>query len=106
MRNVRRKQVDHRRKRRRLIFVTFGILSIIYLSFSLIFGESGLLRYLELKSTRDKLLAESNAIEKQNEEIKGLIETLENEPDLVEELAREYGLTKEGELIFKFEDEK
>lgn len=106
MRNVRRKQVDHRRKRRRLILLTFGVLSMIYLSFSLLFGENGLLRYIELKATRDRLLAETSAIEMQNREIKGQIETLENEPDLVEELAREYGLTKEGELIFKFENKK
>ena len=29
---------------------------------------------------------------------------LGNESDIVEELAREYGMTKEGELIFKFKD--
>ena len=29
---------------------------------------------------------------------------MKNDPELVEELARDYGLTREGELIYKFED--
>ena len=63
-----------------------------------------MLRYLKLKSTRDTLLAETKAIGKRNQDIKSQVEALRNEPDLVEELAREYGLTRKGELIFKFED--
>ncbi|GBD97636.1 MAG TPA: septum formation initiator family protein [Nitrospirae bacterium] len=104
MRNIRRKQVEHNRKRKRLVCLTFGILLFIYFTLTIIIGENGLLRYLELKSTRDTLLTETKAIGKQNQDIKSQVEALKNEPDLVEEFARQYGLTREGELIFKFED--
>ncbi|MBI5409451.1 MAG: septum formation initiator family protein [Nitrospirae bacterium] len=106
MRNVRRKQVEHNKKKRYLIFLTIGVLLFIFLSLHLIVGENGLLKYLELRSKRDKLLAETKIIKKQNEEIQGEVETLEKNPERIEEFAREYGLTKEGELIFKFEDKK
>lgn len=106
MRNIRRQQVEQKRKRRQLVFYTFGILLSIYFTVTLIIGESGFISYLELKSTRDRLLAENNAIELQNNDIKSEIEMLENESVMIEELAREYGLTKEGELVFKFQDEE
>ena len=75
-----------------------------FLTVNLIIGKNGLLTFLNLNSTRDRLLAETILSEKQNEEIKNQLEIFENEPDVIEELAREYGLTKEGELIYKFED--
>jgi len=106
MRNVRRKQVDQNRKRRKVVFLTFGILLSIYLTFSLIFGENGLIRYIELKSTRDSMMAETIVVKDRNQDMKDQIEAVENEPEVVEELAREYGLTKEGELIFKFESQE
>jgi cell division protein FtsB len=106
MRNKRRQQVADDRKKRRLVFVTLGILLFIYLTYSLIAGESGLLKYIELRSRKEKLLAETNVVKKQNEEIEGEIKSLEKEPELLEEHAREYGLTKEGEWVFKFKDKK
>lgn len=106
MRNVRRKQVEHNRKKRHLVFLTIGVLLFIYLTFNLIAGESGLLKYLDLRSKRDKLLSETLIIRKQNKDIEDEVQTLEKNPDRVEEFAREYGLTKDGELIFKFEDKK
>jgi cell division protein FtsB len=104
MRNVRRRQVEQNRKQRKIVFLTLGILLSIYLSFNLIVGENGFLRYVELKSTRDRLFAETMALQKQNEDITGQIENLKKAPEVIEEFAREYGLTKEGELVFKFKD--
>ena len=106
MRNVRRKQVDFNRKRRKVVFLTFGILLSIYLTFSLVFGENGLIRYIKLKSTRNNLMADTMVVKDRNQDIKNQIEALENEPEVVEELAREYGLTKKGELIFKFDSKE
>jgi cell division protein FtsB len=106
MRNMRREQVKQNRKRRRLVYLTFGILLFIYLTLNMIIGENGLLRYTKLKSTRDIRVAETRALEKQNEDVRKQIEALKNDPDLVEELAREYGFTKKDEMIFKFEDKQ
>jgi cell division protein FtsB len=106
MRNVRRKQVDLNRKRRKVVFLTFGILLSVYLTFSLVFGYNGLIRYIKLKSTRDRMMADTIVVKDRNQDMKNQIEALENEPEVVEELAREYGLTKKGELIFKFESKE
>jgi cell division protein FtsB len=106
MRNVRRKQVDQNRKRRRLVFLTCGILLSIYLTFSLVFGDNGLIRYFKLKSARDSLTAETILVKDHNQDIKEQIDDLKNKPEVVEEIARGYGLTKKGELIFKFNNEE
>jgi cell division protein FtsB len=106
MRNVRRKQVHHDRKIKHLVFITSGVLMVIYLTVNLIAGENGLMKYLKLKSTKQKLLAETMAMQNQNADIQKQIETLEKNPAVIEELAREYGLTKEGELIYKFNDQE
>ncbi len=106
MRNVRRQQVKQSRKTRKLIYLTFGVLLFIFMSVNMIVGKNGLLRYLKLKSTKDRLITESILIEKQNTDIRSQTGSLGNESDIVEELAREYGMTKEGELIFKFKDKE
>ncbi len=106
MRNVRRKQVDQNRKRRKVVFLTFGILLSIYFTFSLVFGENGLIRYIKLKSTRDSMMADTIVVRDRNQNIKSQIEALENGSEVVEELAREFGLTKKGELIFKFDSKE
>jgi len=106
MRNIRRHQLEQKKKARRLIFYTVGILSIIYLTASLIIGDSGLIRYMRLRSMRNKMIAEINMIRKRNEDTKARLKRQENDEALIEELAREHGLAKEGELIFKFEEDR
>ncbi len=106
MRNIRRQHLEQKKKMRRLIIYTIGILSFIYLTISLIMGDSGLIRYMKLQAMRKDMIAEIKAIEKRNEDVKDELERLKNDLALMEELAREHGLAKEGELIFKFENEK
>jgi len=104
MRNIRKQQVRQRRKARGLVLLTLGILLFVYISLSLVFGDSGLLRYMELKATVNNIVAENRKIEEQNLEINSQIESLKKDPELIEELAREHGLTREGELIYKYEE--
>lgn len=104
MRNIRKQQLKNSKKRRQIIYLTISLLLFIYLTFIMIAGENGLLRYIKLKPARDKMLAENIIIEQQNIDMKARIESYDSEPDLYEGLAREYGLTREGELIFKFKD--
>jgi cell division protein FtsB len=105
MRNRRRKEVENKKRRRRTILFTLGILIVIYFSISLVFGENGLLRYFKMKSVKSDVHTEINGIERRNEEVKRQIETAKNDSNKLEGLARKHGLTKEGELIFKFEDD-
>ncbi len=106
MRNVRRKQVQANRKKKGLVYLTFGTMLFIYLTLNLIIGDNGLLKYMKLKSMQNRLLAETMTLEKQNNDARSHIEAIRKDPERVEELAREYGLTKEGELIFKFDGER
>ncbi len=106
MRNRRLKQVHHDRKFKKLIFLTFGVLVFIYLTLNLVIGKNGLLEYFKLRSIRNSLLAETMIVKKKNEDVKNQLKSLETDTDLMEELARDYGLTKEGELIFKFKDKQ
>ncbi|MCK5345553.1 MAG: septum formation initiator family protein [Candidatus Heimdallarchaeota archaeon] len=106
MRNIRRQQVQQSRKRKKIIYLTFGILLFIFLTVTMTIGKNGLIRYMKLRTTRDRLLAETMLIEKQNNDINSQIGSLKNKNEIIEELAREYGMTKEGELIYKFEDKE
>lgn len=106
MRNIRRQHLEHKKKIRRLILYTIGVLFFIYLTVSLIIGDGGIIRYAKLQSMRSDLLTEINAIKKRNKEIKVELEKKQKDESLIEELARERGLSKEGEVILKFEDEK
>ena len=106
MRNVRREQLKSSKKGRKIVYLTVSMLLFVYLTFIIIVGDNGLLKYIKLKSTRDKLLAENIVIQEQNLDMKDSVESYDNEPDRYEGLAREYGLTKEGELIFKFDDKE
>ncbi|MCK5139428.1 MAG: septum formation initiator family protein [Thermodesulfovibrionia bacterium] len=106
MRNKRRKQVEIQKRRRRTVFFTLGILVVVYLSLSLIFGENGLLKYLKLNSIKEDLQVKITSIDKQNEEIKRQIDLVKKgkDPNLIEELAREQGLTQKDEIIFQYQD--
>jgi len=106
MRNVRNNQLRNSKKRRQVVYLTISLLLFVYLTFIMIVGENGFLRYIKLKSARDKMLAENIIIQEQNGEMNARIESYDSEPDNFEGLARDYGLTKEGELIFKFDDKE
>lgn len=108
MRNRRRKEVEAKKRRKRTVLFTCGVLIVIYLFLTILFGENGLVRYLKIRSIRADLQAVVKNIRKQNEETKRQIDLLKNkeDPTILEDLAREQGLTKEDEFIFKFEDEQ
>ncbi len=106
MRNIRRKQVEENRKKRQVVYFTFGILLFVYFTLNMIIGENGLLKFIELRSEINRMRADTAIIGKQNQDVTNKIETLKKNPDGVEELAREHGLTKKGELIFKFKDQQ
>jgi cell division protein FtsB len=105
MPSVRKKQIEQSRNIKRLVIMTVVILLFIYITLSLVFSEKGFLRYMKLRSDRGQIMAENERVIKQNREIKEQVEELKKNPDAMEEIAREQGLTREGELIFKFDDQ-
>jgi len=102
--NLLRKQVISEVKKKRLIFLTFVVLSLIYLSISLVFGDMGLFRYLELNRTKKNLEGQLSEISRQNEQLRTQLKLLKEDPFYREKLAREeYGLSKPNEYIFQYD---
>ncbi len=101
---VLRDQVRSEIKKRRLIFFTFVILCFIYLTVSLLFGDMGLIRYMELNKTKKNLEKQIVEISRQNEEIKTQIKLLKEDPFYREKFAREeFGLARPDEYIFQYD---
>ncbi len=102
--NLLEKQVRSEVKKKRLIFITLMVLSFIYLSISLVFGEMGLFRYIDLSKTRKNMEKELVEINRQNEQIKTQIRLLKEDPFYKEKFAREeFGLAKPDEYIFQYD---
>ncbi len=97
------RQVISERKRKRLIFYTVFIVSLLYIFVNLI-GDNGIFRYLELKKKRDNLERELSVLAEENSRLRQEIEALRNDPFYIEKHAREdFGLAGPGEYIFEYE---
>ncbi|MBE0427168.1 MAG: septum formation initiator family protein [Nitrospirae bacterium] len=102
--NLLRKQVISEIRKRRLVLFTFILLSFIYVSISLIFGDMGFLRHRELHKTKINLEKQIKEIENENEQLKTQINSLEEDPFYMEKHAREdFGLAKPDEYIFLYD---
>jgi cell division protein FtsB len=102
--NLLRKQVLSEVKKKRLIFLTVVSLSFVYLSLSLVFGDMGLFRYLELNRTKANIENQITEINRQNEQLRIQLKLLKEDPFYREKLAREeYGLSKPNEYIFQYD---
>lgn len=101
-----RQQVIREKKRKNIVFFTIIVLASLYMGSTLLVGETGLVRYFELKSTERNLATEVKDIKKEHEAIKKQMEALRNDPFYIEKHAREeFGLARPGEYIFKFKDD-
>ncbi len=99
-----RKQVASEIKKRRLIFFTIVVLSLLYLAASFTFGDAGLLKYRELKRKKVQLAGEIQAIEVRNSRLKSELKQLKENPFYLEKYAREdFGMAKPDEYVFKYE---
>jgi len=102
--NLLRKQVLSEIKKKKLIFFTFISLSFLYLSISLVFGDMGLFRYIELTKTKSSLEKQISEINRQNEQIRTQLKLLREDPFYREKIAREeYGLSKPNEYVFQYD---
>ncbi len=106
MSSRRRKEVETKKRRKRTVMFTCGILIIIYLFLLVIFGENSFLRYVKLKSIKTDIQVETRGIKRQNEDIKKQINIIKKDPVYLEELARKHGLTRDDEIVFEFGDER
>lgn len=99
-----RKQVTAELKKRRLIFLTVAILSLLYLVITFTFGETGLLRYLQLKDKKSQLVRELREVEARNSHLQSDTKRLRENPFYLEKHAREnFGMARPDEYVFKYE---
>jgi len=98
------KQVNSEVKKKQMIFFTVIILTLLYLSISLVFGDMGLFKYIELNRTRKNLEQQIAQISNQNEQLRLQLKSLKDDPFYREKLAREeYGLSRPDEYIFQYD---
>lgn len=98
------KQVNAEVKKRQMIFYTVIVLTLLYLSISLVFGDMGLLNYIELNRTRRNLDNQIAQLNSQNEALRAQLKALRDDPFYREKLAREeYGLSRPDEYIFQYD---
>ncbi len=98
------KQVNSEVKKRQMIFFTVIVLTLLYLSISLVFGDMGLFKYIELNRTRRSLEKQIAQISTQNEQMRSQLKALKDDPFYREKLAREeYGLSRPDEYIFQYD---
>ncbi len=99
-----RRQVISEVKKRRLIFLTLSILTFIYVCIILVFGDSGLIKYMEMKEKKARLEREIKEIESMNSELKRELQLLKENPFYIEKHAREeYRMARPDEYIFMYE---
>lgn len=99
-----RRQVLSEIKRRRLIFITIAILTLSYISIIFVFGDSGLIKYIEMKGKKAKLEKEIKEIELMNVRLRKELQLLKENPFYIEKYAREeYRMARPDEYIFMYE---
>jgi cell division protein FtsB len=99
--NRMRSQVVTELKRRRYVFYTLLLLSLLYVALNLAFGDVGLIRYMELKEEKASLGKDLARITENNGKLKASIDSYNNDDFYVEKNAREdFGLADPDEYIF------
>ncbi|HET6514924.1 MAG TPA: septum formation initiator family protein [Thermodesulfovibrionales bacterium] len=102
--NLLRRQVASEIRKRRLIFSTIILLSLLYLGANFFFGNVGFLKYLELRDKKVHLEKELRDIETRNEHLRSEVKMFNENPFYIEKHAREnFGMAKPDELIFKYD---
>jgi cell division protein FtsB len=85
------------------IFLIGLILLVWYFS---LFGEKGVIKIIQLRRERDRILADVNRIQDENKTLQEEIKRLREDSRYLESVARrDLGLIKENEVLFIFEDE-
>lgn len=105
--NLLKKQVLSELKKRRYVFYTLILISLLYVVLNLVTGDMSVMRYGELREKKAALNEELSGIKKENEQLRAAISSYRNDDFYVEKHAREdFGLAQPGEYIFLYDKEK
>lgn len=102
--NLLRRQVSAELRKRRYVFYTAALLFLLYIAVSFIFGNTGILRLMELEQKKTALKKEVAEIKKQDEGLKASIKSYKENDFYMEKHAREdFGLSNPDEYIFVYD---
>jgi cell division protein FtsB len=91
-------------RRKGVLILLIGLILLVWY-FSL-FGEKGLIKIIQLKRERDRIIADVSRIEDENRRLQEEIRRLREDSRYLESVARrDLGLIKENEILFIFEDD-
>jgi cell division protein FtsB len=97
-----RQQVSLEQRKRTYIFFACVLVAMAYLSYNLMFGDMGVIKYFELRQNKKRLETELTRIDKENKALTEQVNSLRKDPYYIEKYAREeYGLAKPDEFIFQ-----
>ena len=99
--------ISKKRKRRRILITIVGLLVIIIGYYLFFQGSFSIFRLIEDRKLLEEKKIEVKELEKKIEQQKESNELLKNkDPFEMEKKAREQGMVKEGEKIYKYKVEK
>jgi len=91
-------------KRKGVLILLMGLILLVWY-FSL-FGEKGLIKIIQLRRERDRIIADASRIQEENQRLQEEIRRLREDSRYLESVARrDLGLIKENEILFIFEDQ-
>ncbi len=102
--NLLERQIQNERKKKRLVIYTLFSLLCIYLLFNLLLDNMGIIKFLDLRETEQRLIMEISSLRKENASTEREIELLKRNPFYLEKHAREnLNLAGPDEYIFLYE---
>ncbi len=89
------------------IFISFTGVALFLFFWVIILGERGLHDLSKMKKERDILVEKNEKIDQENRLLYKKIVRLKDDPDFIEDVAREeLGMIGEDEIIYKLKEEK
>ena len=86
-------------------YLTFFVLYVIIALFVTLFGNSGILALRGFNRKYEGIMSNISAIKSENKKLAVEVDKLKTSELYIEELARkEFGMVKEGEIVFLFQD--
>lgn len=99
------KQVRGEIRLRAYVFNTLVILSLLYVTGTMVFSDMGLLHYIEMRQKQVELEQELSLIEENNHRLRQQISQYQKDSFFMEKHAREeFGMAGKDELIFIYKD--
>ncbi len=93
-----------RTKKKGLLILLIGLILAVW--YFALFGEKGVVKIIQLRRERDKIVSNVREMREENKRLKEEIRRLREDPEYLESVARrDLGLIKENEILFIFEDE-